>query len=119
MVIYSTCEVSDVETEDEILDTKLPIEKTSDTENQEKILDTKLDIEKIKLKWLEFVKEVTNKRPSIGTILDSSVPINIVNNTLNIISKKFLELSDTLRIRPVTFADCHSFFINPYNVASF
>ena len=99
--------VSDVENENEISDTKLNIEKTSDNENEEKILDTKLDIEKIKLKWLEFVKEVTNKRPSIGTILDSSIPINVVNNTLNI---NIVDLSDF----SISSLKRHSNLINQY-----
>ena len=98
---------SDAENKDEVSDTKLDVEKTSDNENEEKILDTKLDIEKIKLKWLEFVKEVTNKRPSIGTILDSSVPINIVNNTLNI---NIVDLSDF----SISSLKRHSNLINQY-----
>ena len=98
---------SDAKNKDEVSDTKLDVEKTSDNENEEKILDTKLDIEKFKLKWLEFVKEVTNKRPSIGTILDSSVPINIVNNTLNI---NIVDLSDF----SISSLKRHSNLINQY-----
>ena len=98
---------SDAENKDEVSDTKLDVEKTSDNENEEKILDTKLDIEKFKLKWLEFVKQVTNKRPSIGTILDSSVPINIVNNTLNI---NIVDLSDF----SISSLKRHSNLINQY-----
>ena len=79
----------------------------SDAENKDEVSDTKLDIEKIKLKWLEFVKEVTNKRPSIGTILDSSVPINIVNNTLNI---NIVDLSDF----SISSLKRHSNLINQY-----
>ena len=98
---------SDTENKDEVLDTKLDIEKTSDTENKDEVLDTKLDIEKIKLKWLEFVREVTNKRPSIGTILDSSMPINIINNTLNI---NIVDLSDF----SISSLKRHSNLINQY-----
>ena len=98
---------SDTENKDEVLDTKLDIEKTSDTENKDEVLDTKLDIEKIKLKWLEFVREVTNKRPSIGTILDSSMPINIINNTLNI---NIVDLSDF----SISTLKRHSNLINQY-----
>ena len=79
----------------------------SDTENKDEVLDTKLDIEKIKLKWLEFVREVTNKRPSIGTILDSSMPINIINNTLNI---NIVDLSDF----SISSLKRHSNLINQY-----
>ena len=79
----------------------------SDVENENEISDTKLDIEKIKLKWLEFVKEVTNKRPSIGTILDSSIPINVVNNTLNI---NIVDLSDF----SISSLKRHSNLINQY-----
>ena len=79
----------------------------SDAENKDEVSDTKVDIEKIKIKWLEFVKEVTNKRPSIGTILDSSVPINIVNNTLNI---NIVDLSDF----SISSLKRHSNLINQY-----
>ena len=95
------------ENKDEGSDTKLDIEKTSDAESKDEVSDTKLDIEKIKLKWLEFVKEVTNKRPSIGTILDSSIPIKIINNTLNI---NIVDLSDF----SISSLKRHSNLINQY-----
>ena len=71
------------------------------------ISDKVLDLEKIKSNWLDFVGMITKKRPSIGTILDSSIPIELVGNNLNI---DIMDLSDF----SVANLERHSSLINQF-----
>ena len=71
------------------------------------ISDKVLDLEKIKSNWLDFVAIITKERPSIGTILDSSIPIELVGNNLNI---NIMDLSDF----SVANLERHSSLINQF-----
>ena len=71
------------------------------------ISDKVLDLEKIKSNWLDFVGMITKKRPSIGTILDSSIPIELVGNNLNI---DIMDLSDF----SVANLERHSSLVNQF-----
>ena len=67
------------------------LSKPNSEDSQSEILDKVLDLEKIKSNWLDFVSIITKERPSIGIILDSSIPIELVGNNLNI---DIVDLSD-------------------------
>ena len=54
--------------------------KTSNDEKQKPLLD--LDV--IKDKWNDFVKKVSNNRPSIATILEHADPIELNGNSLTV-----------------------------------
>ena len=71
------------------------------------ISDKVLDLENIKSNWSDFVGMITKKRPSIGTILDSSIPIELVGNNLNI---DIMDLSDF----SVANLERHSSLINQF-----
>ena len=71
------------------------------------ISDKVLDLENIKSNWSDFVGMITKKRPSIGTILDSSIPIELVGNNLNIDIMDFSDFS-------VANLERHSSLINQF-----
>ena len=71
------------------------------------ISDKVLDLENIKSNWSDFVGMITKKRPSIGTILDSSIPIELVGNNLNI---DIMDLSDF----SVANLERHSSLVNQF-----
>ena len=54
--------------------------KTSNDEKQKPLLD----LEVIKDTWNDFVKKVSNNRPSIATILEHAVPIELNGNSLTV-----------------------------------
>ena len=83
------------------------LSKPNSEDSQSAILDKVLDLEKIKSNWSDFVAIITNERPSIGTILDSSIPIELVGNNLNI---DIMDLSDF----SVANLERHSSLVNQF-----
>ena len=81
--------------------------KSDSKDSHSATLDMVLDLEKIKSNWLDFVGMITKKRPSIGTILDSSIPIELVGNNLNIDIMDFSDFS-------VANLERHSSLINQF-----
>jgi DNA polymerase III gamma/tau subunit len=80
-------EINDIKSEK----TEEPINKNDSSESAEENVKTKpdiknhdLDIDTVKSKWESFIDKVHIKKPSIASILDKSVPLEIINGVIDI-----------------------------------
>ena len=80
-------EINDIKSEK----TEETINKNDSSESAEENVKTKpdiknhdLDIDTVKSKWESFIDKVHIKKPSIASILDKSVPLEIINGVIDI-----------------------------------
>ena len=80
-------EINDIKSEK----TEETINKNDSSESAEENVKTKpdiknhdLDIDTVKSKWKSFIDKVHIKKPSIASILDKSVPLEIINGVIDI-----------------------------------
>ena len=80
-------EINDIKSEK----TEETINKNDSSESEEENVKTKpdiknhdLDIDTVKSKWESFIDKVHIKKPSIASILDKSVPLEIINGVIDI-----------------------------------
>ena len=80
-------EINDIKSEK----TEETISKNDSSESAEENVKTKpdiknhdLDIDTVKSKWESFIDKVHIKKPSIASILDKSVPLEIINGVIDI-----------------------------------
>ena len=87
-------EINDIKSEK----TEETINKNDNSESAEENVKTKpdiknhdLDIDTVKSKWESFIDKVHIKKPSIASILDKSVPLEIINGVIDIKSSSALD----------------------------
>ena len=74
-------------------------------ENKDRNLDQEISpsLESIKKSWLKITNEIKKKKPSLGSIIDSSIPIKLKNNILTLKYKSDLGFNESLFLKSESF----------------
>ena len=74
-------------------------------ENKSKNLDQKVSpsLEKIRESWLKITKKIKEEKPSLGSIIDSSIPIKLKNNILTLRYESDLGFNESLFLKSESF----------------
>ena len=74
-------------------------------ENKNENLDQKISpsLENIRESWLKITKKIKDEKPSLGSIVDSSIPIKLKNNILTLRYESDLGFNESLFLKSESF----------------